>query len=825
MFTELSSFVPGAETEAFAPLSPFSETFQPGEAEDGRAAGALPVTVGLESPFRSEYVGDAAGTVPSRESAAFQTFASSLYEAEFSEALYELAADAATALHEQHGELASEASGEAGQFLERYMAPLVTEAENQFGGLAERYAQYDIGSLSEAEVDRLFESLQPDWGHLSAASENLFGSLWKAAKNMGRAVVRGVKAGVAAVGKIVPLGWIFGKLKELIRPLLQRVIQFALNQLPAALQPAAQKLADRLFGSTQATTEAESWMNAGAEAPAAEAELLAHPDPDGIQRELNTQLTGLFFAPDQAQEEELATGYGAGSAVETDQRLAGLSQARERFAREITQLTRGQDLTEQMEQFIPAVMGALRLGISVIGRQRVVDFLAKYLGQMVVPYVGQDTAGPLSSAIVSTGMKLIGLEAPERELLAGEAVANAVEGTIRRLAEQGEQVFEDQRVLEAATSEAFMQAAAESFPPGLIREQFHEVSGRMQVKGTWVLAPRGGRRRYKKYTQEIDVTVTEQMARTVQSFGAMPLARFLRSRFNATPPVVMKAHLYEAVYGTKLSTIARAEKDMPGLGPGSRHGWRLFIPLTRQTAGILFGEPGLGRDTAAQFVISPRRITVGQRFVVLVPIGWRPTPTPAGPAGSPAGPAGQDRLRPARASELNLTLDLPANAATIFIYLNETDTQAAAASARTGESVTAILVLLRRIYVEGLRAMLSGRALRHFKMINEVAAEAEGGDPLAAIGGAILEKIAGKLAGWAGSALSDYFTRRKQEFLAAAENPADGVTIVVTIRHSSLFQAVQRALRGDAAAVGRAITTTLAQSANTDVKTFPGFRS
>ena len=83
-----------------------------------------------------------------------------------------------------------------------------------------------------------------------------------------------------------------------------------------------------------------------------------------------------------------------------------------------------------------------------------------------------------------------------------------------------------------------------------------------------------------------------------------PLARFLRSRFAATPPVTMKAHLYEAVYGTKLSTIARAEKDVPGLGPGSVRGWRLFIPLTRQTAGILFGEPGLGHDTAAQFVIS-----------------------------------------------------------------------------------------------------------------------------------------------------------------------------------------------------------------------------
>jgi hypothetical protein len=110
-------------------------------------------------------------------------------------------------------------------------------------------------------------------------------------------------------------------------------------------------------------------------------------------------------------------------------------------------------------------------------------------------------------------------------------------------------------------------------------------------------------------------------------------------------------------------------------------------------------------------------------------------------------------------------------------------------------------------------------------MISEVATETEGGDPLAAIGAVILDKIADKLSGWAGSALSDYFTRRRQEFLAAAENPADGVTIVMTIRHGSLFHAVQRALRGDAAGAGAAVTTALAQPADADVKTFPGFRS
>jgi hypothetical protein len=824
MLTETTEYQPNAATEGFAAVSPFSESFQLGEQEDGRitvASEAFDPGAGLESPFRSEYLGEATETVPSQEQAAYHTFVSSLYEAEFSETLYELAAEAATALQEYHGELASEAPGEAEQFLERFMAPLGTEAEATFGRLAEQYAQHDISTISENELEQLFESMQPSFGHLSAASENFLGGLWRAATNVGKAIVRGVKAGVKVLGKIVPLGWIFDKLKKLVKPLLKRVLQFAIGKLPASLRPAAEKLAGRLFGET--ATESEAWMpSPEVEAAASEAELLAHPDLDGVQREFDARLASLFFAPNETEQEALASDYAAEVENETEDRLASLSQARERFVRETTQLERPQDLNAQMENFIPAILAALKIGISIIGRQRVVDFLAKYLAQLVQPYVGRDVAVPLSGAVVSAGMGMIGLEAPERELLAGEAVANVVEGTVRRLAEQGEQIFEDQRLLEAAVHEAFTAAAAESFPPDMIREQFHEVSGRMPVKGTWVLVPQNGRRRYKKYTRILDVSMTRQMANTLESFGCTPLSSFLRSRFGVTPPVAMKAYLYEAVCGTKLSTIARHETNVPGLGPNSARGWRLFIPLTRQTAGVLFGEPELGRDTGTQYVISPRRIAIGQRFVVLVPVGWRP---PARPV-TPKRP-GTDDHHGTRPSETNLTLDLPGSTASLFIFLNETDTQSVARSVRSGESVTPVLLLLRNVYVAALRSMLSGQARRHIKLINETGAEAEaeGGGVLAAVGGKILEKIADKVIGWIGVAISEYFTKRGREFLSAADKPVDGVTIRVTVRHNTLMQALQRALRGDAFAAGIALTKALLAPAQVEIKTFPGFRS
>src|SRR5450759_2334042 len=74
-------------------------------------------------------------------------------------------------------------------------------------------------------------------------------------------------------------------------------------------------------------------------------------------------------------------------------------------------------------------------------------------------------------------------------------------------------------------------------------------------------------------------------------------------------------------------------------------------------------------------------------------------------------------------------------------------------------------------------------------------------------------------------AIAEYFTRRGREFLAAAERPADGVTIIVTVRHNSMLQVLQRALRGDAVGSALALTRALLVSADVAIKTEAGFRS
>lgn len=812
--------VTSAEMEAYAPASPFAETFQlvtEGEAFD-EATESLPPGMGMESPFRSEYEQGSALGGPGPEREEYETMVSSLYEEEFGEALYELAAEAAAALGEQSEELQAR---EGEQFLENYMTPLAREAEALMERYAEQYMQHDITTVSEDELDRLFESIQPSFENSSPAFENFLGGLWKKAKAVARGAVSLAKKGIAAVGKIVPLGWIFNKLKGLVKPLLRQVLKLALGRLPVSLRPIARKLATKLFGEAEYEGEDESYA-AGfgqTEVPAGAApEALAHPDPDGIQREFDAKVASLFFTGEQSEDESIQAEVVQEYEQETEDRLATLDSAREQFIREVTQAPPGGSVTEAMENFVPAILAALKLGISVIGRDKVVGFLAGYLGNLVRPYVGSDVAKPLSQAIVSAGMGLIGLEAPaEQGRLAGEAVANAVEGTVRRVAEQGQEAFENQSLLEAAVQEAFAEAAAESFPPDMIRAEYQEVSGRLGPAGTWVLRPTTGRRRYKKYTRVLDVQISRQTARVVTGFGSVPLASFLKARYGVSGPVSCKAYLFESMVGTKLSSIARLERHVPGLGPNASQGWKLFLPLTRQNAAALFGEPRLGRDVSKPYLLSPRRIAVGQRFVVLVPQAGRP----AGPAGGSAAPR-----RVGRTSQVNLTLNVPASQAQIYIHLNETDTQAIASSMRRGESVTPAIVLLKKIYVATLRSMLSGNAGRHVKVVHETAAgEDFAGKVLSAVGAQLLEKIAGKIIDWVGAALSEYLTRQRQDFLTAADKPANGVTIIVIARHNAMMQVLNKALRGDAVGSALALTKALLQRAEVSVRTVAGFRS
>jgi hypothetical protein len=784
----------------YVPFTPFQESyaFEPESSMPALVESALAVT-----PFVSEYAGVTPQTPQSSE---LRDLLFELYDEEFNETLSELAHEAweaASQRAEPFGETGQTQSAE--QFLQEWSEPGRQAAETMLENIAQAVSEHDLASMSESEVDQFFERFEPKGTGLEPYFENFLGGLWNKVKNVAKGALSIAQKGLM----LIPgLSGLISKLKALVRPLLDRVLRTAIDKLPPTLRPLARQLAQRVLGTSGQEMEGEDF----AAAPAA-------PDVAAAQQQFDFEAATLLFASDEA-DQEIVVNEAAYTAERQDG--PGVAQLQEARARFVDQLEAGVDPEQAMEQFIPAVMAILpiaRTVIGIIGRQRVVNMLAKILAGFVSRYVPAAAATQLSSAIVDAGMRMLSLEAPAEveansPRIAGEAIAQTVEDTVRRVSELDEAVFEEPAQLEAAVTDAIHAAAAENFPPQVLVPELHEAS----VPATWVVMPRGKRRHfYKKYTRVFDVEITPQIAESVTTFGGTKLAAVLKDQLGVTPPVRARVHLYQAIPGTTLRRIAALERNVPGLGKVPHAAVQLH-PLTVHAAGTLLQHPRLGRDLPGGFVSSRRAVAIGQRFYYLEIAGARPIEAPA-----PAGGAGTLAVR--RTSDVNVTLDFPKDEFRVFLYLSEADAQQIAAGIRK-QDLTSVLVLAKRVYETGLSVALGGDITRHAKIVTEAPQEELFGGALKQLAETVKQFLAKKVAAWVGRALADYMKASAGEFIAATEDPADGVTIVVTIANPPGAPLVRKLLRGEM--VGGAMLAGLAThfqgSPQLSAKTVAGFR-
>lgn len=796
-------------TEAFEPETPFlgtgftSETWARERGDGSAALAEQSWTSQVETPFLTEYQGEAPANL---EASLIGETLQELHDAQFDEAVANLTMEAAA----QAEQFAAGGGGEAAaeQLLGEWLDPLRRETETLFERVAAAASQQQLEAGGETEVNSFLEQFAPQPGAVAPEFEEFFKAAFKKIGNVFKAGVNLAKRGITALGKVLPLGAILGKLKALVQPLLRRVIGFALNRLPPELRPAATLLGRRL-GILRETEGFEM------EAVGATTEALEAP-----AYEFDVSVASLMFARDENEMQLLANEEAEGGPMPSEAGpVTNLDAARERFVTQFAQLQPGESAAPVIQQFLPAILPVLRVALTVVGRQRVVNFLAGHLARLIQKFVGPQAATALSRALVSTGLRLITLEA-EAEAAPNEAaraVAATLEDTIRRLAEAGFEQFdqldespEQQRALETLATEAFFQSAIAHFPAQLLdprrleeREMMPEMSGEA---GVWAYRPRP---RYKKYTRIFEVTLTPQAAARIRSFGTGTLATFLRAR-GVRPSVRVKVHLYEAIPGTVLSRIALLERRVPGLGSGNEAAWSQLHPLTTENAGLLLNEPGLGRDVAPNFLETRHRIGVGQRFFYLE------LPRAAGPG-----------IPPQRGSELNLAIDLRSSQIRAYLYLSETDAQRiVAAGPRVGpETAVQFLVGLQHALTK-LRAGPS----QHVKLYREMTGELEGEEFWqAALGAAgkkilewFLEELGKALLRLLKAAIVVYLNGRLAEFTTATRNPAMGVTLVFTFNHPGLRVlnvVLERRLpsMGDARAAIAAIRPP-------SVAVFPGFR-
>ncbi len=730
----------------------------------------------LQSPFRSVYelAGEEGTLDPEAEE--FTAFLNELYDEEFDEAIYEFVSEADDIYHErfesEYGDRLAQKL-QAARLLERHFTPVIQEATTLLDAMAEAMGQRTLGTISASEIATFIDHYQPQT-HLSPTFEHFLGGLKNKLKGALSKGVSLAKKGLKAVGSL-GLKAVLEKLKQLLTPLLKRVLQMAIHKLPVALRPSAEQLAKRFL--TQEVAE---------DAPA-EAEDTTG-DMSDIQREFDAQLAQLFFADEELGQDVVIAQYirEAQKSV-TQDALGDLDRARAQFMHELGTLKAGEDPAPLVENFIPALLPALKVGVHLLGRPKIVQYLAKLLAKLIQRFVEPQVASDLSQAIVDAGLRLINLETtPEDEAQAARGtIAATVEDTVRQVAALPEYVLDNPALLEA-----FEQAAAANLPPVLSertyesRPELRETTG---MKSTWLWQPWRGKKHYKKCTRVFDITLMPHTARVVKTFCDMPLAEFLQDRLGLTPGRPMKArvHLYEAIPGTLLSHISKYESMVPGFGGPSA--WSYLHPLTPEAAGLLLSQPGLGREVPPKYLDHHPTTAIGQRLYYLEIPEARPQVVPG------AGHAPTSR----RTRQVHVTLDFPRDQLHVRLFLSEAVAQTIASKLRQRAPIGTVMTHIRAVLERRLHTILSGRLQSHLQILHG------GVMPKAALGGALLllpqkmrQKLVSQLNAWLGHSLSQHLQQRSQDFIAATEAPADGVTVTVTFTNPPGFASLRRAMGG-----------------------------
>jgi hypothetical protein len=679
--------------------------------------------------------------------------------------------------------------------LREHLAPLRRSLYELLDAAEGRADALGLAPESEGEVDELFDGLTLE----SPLPSPAFDEFWKGIKRKIKKVARVAKA-VAKRGVALAAGPLLraalGKLRALVRPLLEKVLKLALDKIPVAYRPLAAKVAARLGlrGPSAARSLPPARVTPGMTTPMtsnadtsdasgmAEPELggepepspePAVPDPGMLQAELDLELSEALFAPERMDLESSEHTMEMSPARDP---FGDLDLARERFVREILDAEDPREAGEIVERFLPAVMLALRTGIRLAGRPRVVAFLGGLIGKLIGPFVGKTAAPALGRVVADLGLRTVlqaEVEEEDGRRVAAEAVANVVEGTVQRLAEASPNALESPDLGEALLYEAFEASAAAVLPAATIRPELREAPD-----GGWVALPLRGPKRYRKHSRILHAVITPQMASSMATYGGGSLTDFLRDRLRLTlgRPIEARVHFYEAVPRTRLARISLSE-SVSGLSGSDPGAWSQLHPLTPDAASLLAGSPAMGRPFDEE--ADPRRPMIGERYYFLEI------------AGAPARPLG-------RQSHLHFTLDAPRGEIRVCLYLSEVVAQRLAVAIRKKEPIARQLALLRSV-LAGPRHALGRRGPGRRMRIVVGAGGSAGASPRghAHARAALRQMLLPTLTAWLFERLAELLATRAGELVAMTESPQDGVRIAVTFAVPQLT-ALRRALLGRA---------------------------
>jgi hypothetical protein len=677
----------------------------------------------------------------------------------FHEAVSFLAEETEGAINERFVGETSLYGEERERFAQSYLSGVQFEAEQYAHSLETGLAGLDVASFTVEQLDETLNQLDPALGELTPAGEEFIGKFIKKAKKAVKSVVAKAKVlGKLAAPFLQPL---LKKLRALIQPLIKRVLSFAIGRLPAPLQPAARQLADKLL-SKVAPTAARDASSASADAP--DAAPTTKIDTDTVADSFDMQLAeAIAYSDGLVAVEEQFADTDRNEPISESHELQLLAEARGALIDQIKSAQANESLAPAIEQFIPAILTALRTGVRLIGRPRVVGFLAGYVAKFIQKWVDPEAAKPLANAIVDAGLKLMTLEAENGTAgliseAAPAAIASVIEDTIRRLSENEDYVLDNEDLTQIAVAEAFGEAVATYFPQDQVRGELQLAPS---LGGTFVSRNPRSYRSYAKYNRAPEIQLTSRVANALPAFGGTTVGAAMRAQ-GAQFPMRARMHMYQAKAGSTMGSMMRHDRRNVPSNAGT-------YPLTPYAAGLLLREPGLGSAVSAQFLRSRRRLAAGQRFFVLEPL--------EGMAMQPNG-APSPRLAPGRAW---ISVNPSKARISLGFYVSEAEAQRLAQAMRSGQG-----------HGDLLKTIIQG-----FRSTEAAQKEAEGPTDSLHEDGEDFEDFsfrAGKwlphgfkrmlrrrIGAWAMPAIAAWLRTNGEAFLRAADHPDLGVRIKVRL--------------------------------------------
>jgi hypothetical protein len=776
--------------------SPFLH-FNSLEQETQKDTDMFPAETMQESPFliNLRLDGERLSSDPRAEQ--FTQIMDELYDSEFENAIEDLLSEADDLKESNSGNgeyITNEYARRNGVY--EYYAPLNKEMDHFFNQLISKGEQVDNRQGTLEELETFIDQYSHEGNSMTDIQENLFGGF---KKWVGK-VAGAMKKGVSTVGRLASkfgFGFLFGKIKKIAVKFLKGFLEKAISKLPAQYQGLAQDLSRKILPQSMSTAPAAAVQQ---DNPPSASEPI-----EAAQQEMNAAVAHLLTANNEMEwgvvERELdnANTLNEGPSVDID-------AARQNFIQQLNELQDEADAQPQVEQFLPVVLTGLKFVLPIVGRQRVINWLSSIIAKLIQRFIGRENAKALSSQMVEKGFKLLNLEtAPEEETqLGATAVAATVEETVRQLENFPPYVFEDRPAFERYVVDAFEQAAAANMPDVLNESVYKKhpslrESNRLKNLVWRLIVKYHGKHRHhhkvKKLNEVIETELTPYIAEEVRTFGGTSLTTFLRDRMGITVNdcIPVKVHLFEGLPDTRLYQLAKYAEGIPSMGTSDRSAWMQFHPFTSIAAGLLTGEPGLG--CRSENCLHKSMNASGHRYYYLEILGARP---------QFFAPDGKRPILRGITS-LRIKFDFLSNEIGVNQYLSEADAQAVAISLRKNQPETAHLLLMMAIE-EGLKNTFFYRQYSCIKIVHpNVIPGKRSGLAMDLVPPVVVNGLKEAMKNWVGQSLLSYLRNQAAQFVQAAEDYADGVTLSATLLSPPNFPVLRQMLSGTSAALTEAL--------------------